>query len=360
MKPAFHPLRVAGIEPLTDEALSITFEVPPELAAAYAFTQGQHLTLRTELDGAEIRRNYSVCSPAGSGVLRVAVKKLSGGVFSAWAHGKLQPGAVIDVMTPLGHFHTPLDPAQAKHYVAIAAGSGITPVLSLLATALEVEPGSTCTLIYGNRTTQSIMFLEELEDLKNRYLARLVLHLVFSQEQMDVALNSGRLTRDKLADFIGPLVDPAAIDHVFVCGPHGMNDEAEAALLTAGVAAERIHIERFGIPDAAALATPASPAVSPGGAAEARIVIVRDGISRELDYRGGHANILEAAAEAGLEVPFSCRSGVCCTCRAKLLEGEVWMERNFALEKQEVAAGFVLTCQSRPLTARVVLSFDER
>jgi ring-1,2-phenylacetyl-CoA epoxidase subunit PaaE len=225
---------------------------------------------------------------------------------------------------------------------------------------LAREPHSRFTLIYGNRQQKTTMFKEELEDLKNRYLTRLALHMVFSREQMDSALSSGRLDREKIGEFLGTLVDPKSVDHAFVCGPHGVNDEAEAALLAAGVPAERIHIERFGIPLPADGSVPARPALREGDAAQARIAIVRDGITREFDFRAEHPSILDAAADAGLEVPFSCKSGVCCTCRAKLVEGEVRMERNFALEKPEVEAGFVLTCQSHPLTDRVVLSFDER
>ncbi|MGH8797986.1 MAG: 2Fe-2S iron-sulfur cluster-binding protein, partial [Caldimonas sp.] len=282
-----------------------------------------------------------------------------GGVFSTWINEELKSGDTGQVMAPEGRFFVPLAPELGRHYLGIAGGSGITPILSIMKTVLAAEPDSRFTLIYGNRRQRSTMFMEEIEDLKNRYLTRLVLHLVFSQEHMDVPLNSGRLTREKLAEFIGPLVDPASIDHAFVCGPHGVNDEAEAALLAAAVPAERIHIERFGIPVPAGAAPPKQQ-VRDGDAAQARVVIVRDGLSREIDFRAEHGNILDAAADAGLEVPFSCKSGVCCTCRAKLLEGEVRMERNFALEKHEVAAGFVLTCQSHPLTDRVVLSFDER
>ena len=260
--------------------------------------------------------------------------------------------------TPEGRFSVPLDPAATRHYLGIAGGSGITPILSIMKTVLAAEPGSRFTLIYGNRKLRSTMFLEELEDLKNRYLSRLTLHLVFSQESTDLPLYGGRIGREKIGEFLGTLVDPASIDHAFVCGPHGVNDEAEAALLAAGLAPERIHIERFGIPDAAGVK--AVQPVREGDAADAQVTIIRDGVQTVIDFHAEQGNVLDAAAAAGLEVPFSCKSGVCCTCRAKLLEGEVRMERNFALEKHEVAAGFVLTCQSHPLTERVVLSFDER
>jgi ring-1,2-phenylacetyl-CoA epoxidase subunit PaaE len=355
----FHPLRVKSVRPDTDEAVVVSFEVPADAADAFRFTHGQHLTVRRTLAGTEHRRSYSICAGTADGELRVGVRKVPGGVFSTWINEELKAGDTLQVMAPEGRFFVPLAPTEARHYLGIAGGSGITPILSIMKTVLAAEPHSRFTLIYGNRRQRSTMFLEEIEDLKNAYLTRLSLHLVFSQEHMDLSLNSGRLTREKIAEFVGPLIDPASIDHAFVCGPHGVNDEAEAALLAAGMPAERIHIERFGIPVPAGSA-PARQEAREGDAAEARIVIVRDGVSREIEYHAVHGNILDAAADAGLEVPFSCKSGVCCTCRAKLLEGQVRMERNFALEKHEVAAGFVLTCQSHPLTERVVLSFDER
>jgi len=355
----FHPLRVRSVLPDTDEAVIVRFDVPDDVAGEFRFTHGQHLTVRQELQGVEHRRSYSICAGTADGELRVGVRKVPGGLFSTWINEHLKPGDTLQVMAPEGRFFVPLAPTEARHYLGIAGGSGITPILSIMKTVLAAEPLARFTLIYANRRQRSTMFMEEIEDLKNRYLTRLVLHLVFSQEQMDVPLNSGRLDRAKLAEFIGPLIDPASIDHAFVCGPHGFNDEAEAALLDAGLPAEHIHIERFGIPVPAGSAPPKQE-VREGDAAQARITIVRDGLSRDIDYRSEHGNILDAAADAGLEVPFSCKSGVCCTCRAKLLEGEVRMERNFALEKHEVAAGFVLTCQSHPLTERVVLSFDER
>jgi ring-1,2-phenylacetyl-CoA epoxidase subunit PaaE len=355
----FHPLRVRSVRPDTDEAVIVSFDVPEEVADEFRFDHGQHLTLRQTLDGTEHRRSYSICAGTADGDLRVAVRRVPGGTFSTWVNDRLKPGDTIHVMAPEGRFFVPLAPELARHYLGIAGGSGITPILSIMKTVLAAEPLSSFTLIYANRRQRSTMFMEEIEDLKNRYLTRLTLHLVFSQEQMDLPLNSGRLDRAKLAEFIGPLVDPASIDHAFLCGPHGFNDEAEAALLGAGIAPEHIHVERFGIPVPAGSGPPRQT-VRAGDAAQAKVVILRDGVSREIDFRSEHGNILEAAADAGIEVPFSCKSGVCCTCRAKLLEGEVRMERNFALEKREVAAGFVLTCQSHPLTARVVLSFDER
>ena len=361
MSVLFHPLRVRAIEPDTPEAVIVSFEVPPALRQTFGFIQGQYLTLRSRIDGQELRRSYSICAGVDDGEIRVGVRRVQGGVFSNWIHTTLRPGDEIEVMAPQGRFYVPLDPAARRHYLAIAGGSGITPILSIIKTVLAREPGSRVTLLYANRSLQSTMFKEELEDLKNRYLHRLALHHVFSAEQTDAPLNMGRMDRAKVGEFLATLLPAAHIDEAFVCGPFQMNDEAEAALVAAGVPQERIHIERFGI---ALSPTEQADAVEhraqPGDAQAAAITIVRDGLAREFTYTGAHPSILDAASAAGLEVPFSCTSGVCGTCRARCVEGEVRMERNFALDKAEVEAGFVLTCQCRPLTPRVLLSFDER
>jgi len=364
MSVLFHTLRVRAIEPDTTEAVIVSFEVPPELRDTFGFTQGQYLTLRKTIDGQDLRRSYSICAGVDDGELRVGVRKVRGGVFSNWINEQLQPGDSLSVMAPQGRFFVPLDAAARRHHVGIAGGSGITPILSIMKTVLAREPGSTFTLIYGNRSLQSTMFKEELEDLKNKYLTRLVLHHVFSDEPTDSPLNMGLMNRDKLAEFLGSVVPAASIAHAYICGPFQMNDEAEAALLAAGVPEDRVHIERFGVaPQAGAGDVPVGAVLheaQPGDAEVARVVIVRDGLRREIEFRKQQPSILDAAAAAGLEVPFSCTSGVCGTCRAKVVEGEVRMERNFALDKAEVAAGFVLCCQAHPLTERVVLSFDER
>ena len=356
--PLFHDLTVRRIEPDTAEAVVVTFDVPPTLREVYAFTQGQYLTLRKTIDGEDLRRSYSICAGVDDGELRVGVRKVQGGVFSNWINTALQPGDTMAVMAPQGRFFVPLDPQSHRHHVGIAGGSGITPILSIMKTVLAREPRAGFTLIYGNRMLKSTMFKEELEDLKNRYMTRLVLHHVFSDEPTDAPLNMGLMNRDKIAEFLGWVVPAETIDHVYVCGPYQMNDEAEAALLAAGVAEERIHIERFGVAPQAGGAVVHQ--AQPGDAESAKVVVIRDGLKREIDFQKDQPSILDAASAAGLEVPFSCTSGVCGTCRAKLLEGKVRMERNFALDKAEVAGGFVLTCQAHPLTERVVLSFDER
>lgn len=360
MSVLFHSLRVRSIVPDTADAVLVSFDVPGPLREVFGFTQGQYLTLRKEIDGHDLRRSYSICAGLDDAELRVGVRKVKGGTFSNWINEQLRPGDSISVMAPQGRFFVPIDPSARRHHVGIAAGSGITPILSILKTVLAREPHSRFTLIYGNRRLQSTMFKEELENLKNRYMARLVLHHVFSGEPTDAPLSMGRLSRDKVGEFLR-LIRADSIAHAYVCGPFQVNDEAEAALLEAGVAEERIHIERFGV--AAATGSPVGAVVheaQPGDADVARIVIVRDGLRREVEFRRDQPSILDCASAAGLEVPFSCTSGVCGTCRAKVIEGEVRMERNFALDKSEVAAGFVLTCQAHPLTERVVLSFDER
>jgi len=360
MSVMFHSLRVRNVQPDTSEAVIVSFDVPEDLRPVFGFTQGQYLTLRKDIEGQDMRRSYSICAGVDDGELRVGVRKVKGGVFSNWINANLKPGDTISVMAPQGRFFVPLEPSAARHHVGIAGGSGITPILSIMKTVLAREPNSRFTLIYGNRLLKSTMFKEEIDDLKNRYLTRLVLHHVFSDEQTDAPINMGLMNRDKIGEFLRALVPAGSIDHAYICGPFQMNDEAEAALLSAGVPEERVHIERFGVAQQPAAVGAVIHEARLGDAEEARIVIVRDGLRREIQFRRDQPSILDCASAAGLEVPFSCTSGVCGTCRAKVIEGEVRMERNFALDKHEVAAGFVLTCQAHPLTDRVVLSFDER
>jgi ring-1,2-phenylacetyl-CoA epoxidase subunit PaaE len=353
----FHPLRVAAVQADAGDAVIVTFEVPAPLREAFRFTQGQYLTLRRTLGGEEVRRSYSICAGLDDGALRVGIRRVPGGRFSHWAATALAPGEVIEAIPPQGHFHAPLEPGRARHHLGIAAGSGITPVLSILRTVLAREPLSRFTLVYGNRTQASTMFKEELEDLKNRHLARLAMFPLFSREQVDAPLSAGRITETKLSEFLGPLVDPAGIDEAYVCGPHGMIEAAESALHRAGVAPQRVHVERFGVPagDPARTHEP-----QPGDRAEARITVIRDGVQREVDYHAGDGSLLEALGRSGLDIPYSCKSGVCATCRARLVAGEVRMDRSFALEPADREAGFVLTCQSHPLTPAVTVSFDAR
>jgi ring-1,2-phenylacetyl-CoA epoxidase subunit PaaE len=360
MSVIFHPLRVREVMPDTAEAVVVAFDVPTDLREVFSFTQGQYLTLRKDIDGIDLRRSYSICAGVDDGELRVGVRKVKGGVFSNWINDHLKPGDQINVMAPQGRFFVPIDPSARRHHLGIAGGSGVTPILSTMKTVLAREPLSEFTLIYGNRALKSTMFKEEIEDLKNRYLTRMTLHHVFSDEHTDAPLNMGVMNRDKIGEFLSTVVPASTIDHAFICGPFQMNDEAEAALLAAGVPEDRIHIERFGLAPQAQQVGAIIHEAKPGDAEMAKITIIRDGLKREIAFTKDQPSILDAASAAGLEVPFSCTSGVCGTCRAKCIEGEVRMERNFALDKNEVANGFVLTCQAHPLTARVTLSFDER
>jgi ring-1,2-phenylacetyl-CoA epoxidase subunit PaaE len=353
----FHPLRVAAVEPVTDDSVAITFEVPEELREDYDFTQGQHLTIRTQLAGDDVRRNYSICSPAGSGVLRVAVKRLPGGAFSGHALDVLRPGDVLDVMTPTGRFFTELDPANRKHYVCIAAGSGITPVLSIVATALATEPSSSVTLVYANRTHKSVMFLEEIEDLKDRYPDRFQLIHVLSREPQEVELFSGRLDVDRMSRLLDTLIPVDTVDEWFLCGPHLMVSDLRKLLISEGVSKKHLHAEVFHVePVAPVRRAPADAGGEHGDGAE--VTITLDGRRSTFRLPSDGASVLDAALAVRSDAPFACKGGVCGTCRAKLLEGSVEMDTNWALEPDEVDKGYVLTCQSHPTSDAVVLDYD--
>jgi ring-1,2-phenylacetyl-CoA epoxidase subunit PaaE len=351
----FHPLRISAIEPLTDDSVALTFEVPEELREDYAFTHGQHLTVRTELAGDSVRRNYSICSPVSSGVLRVAVKRLPGGAFSEHALDVLKVGDVLDVMTPSGRFFTELDPAHRKHYVCVAAGSGITPILSIVATTLEVEPRSSVTLIYANRTHTSVMFLEEVEDLKDRYPDRLQLIHVLSREPQEVELFSGRLDTDRMQRFLDTIVPPDTVDEWFLCGPFDMVSSLRKLLLAEGVGKKAVHAEVFHVESAPPVRR--TPEVAPETAG-AEVTITLDGRRSAFRLPADGPAVLDAAMAVRADVPFACKGGVCGTCRAKVLEGSVAMDTNWALEPGEVEKGYVLTCQSHPTSERVVLDYD--
>jgi ring-1,2-phenylacetyl-CoA epoxidase subunit PaaE len=350
----FHELRVSTVDRLTEDSVAITFEVPPELAGEYAFSAGQHVSLRCRIAGDDVRRNYSICTPAGSGVLRVGVKRLPDGVFSGYAMDTLRPGDSIEVLTPSGRFTTALDAGRARHYAAVAAGSGITPILSLLATALAVEPASRATLVYVNRTAASIMFAEDLADLKDTYTGRFQLIHVLDQERNGVDLLSGRLDSGRFAALLDTLVDPSDVDEWFLCGPLGLTEMARATLLGRGVEAGHIHRELFHV---------GPPPPRPEGAAGpapigARVTVRLDGRTSDFTLAGDAEPILDAALRIRGDAPYACKNGVCGTCRARLVTGEVRMDQNFALEPDEVDRGYVLACQSHPATDRVVLDFD--
>jgi len=354
----FHRLRVSRIVADTDEARIVSFAVPDALRDEFAFQPGQYLTLRQYVGDQDLRRSYSICASPADGELRVGVRRVPGGVFTAWLHESLREGDSLDVMPPQGKFIVPAGDGSPRHLLLVAGGSGITPMLAIAKHVLAEEPATRITLVYANRKSASTMFKEELEDLKNRYLARFSLFALFSRETVESPLNAGRLDQAKMASLLATVISPRGIDQAFVCGPHGMNDGVHAALTGAGLAPERIHIERFGVPPSAQDAHLHD--ARPGDAPQASITVIRDGITRDVDFSADTTSLLDAAARAGLDVPFSCKSGVCATCRAKLLDGRVRMDRNFALDAADLAAGFILTCQSHPLTERVTISYDDR
>ena len=354
MSLAFHPLRVAGIEHDAD-ALIVELEVPSELRDTFAFTAGQYLTLRTFVVGEDLRRSYSICSAPHEPDLKVGIRLLPGGVFSGWAIEHLRVGETLDVLPPLGRFFVPLDPRARRHFLFVAAGSGITPMLSLMKTTLTIEPLSRCTLIYANRRIGTTMFRDALADLKNRHIGRFSANYVFSREEQDAPLFNGRLDAQRMAGFLNTLVPAASVDEAFVCGPAGMIDAVSTALTGAGIAEAHVHIERFGDPLSAT-----EHHVEESDADHAQVTLVIDGLARQVEFRLSDPSILDAARRAGLDVPYACKAGVCSTCKGKLLEGEVRMDRNFALSGAEVAMGFVLCCQAHPTSAKVTITLDQR
>ncbi|HEX6074576.1 MAG TPA: 1,2-phenylacetyl-CoA epoxidase subunit PaaE [Micromonosporaceae bacterium] len=358
----FHRLPVVAVDRSTaEDAVTVSLGVPDELRDTFAFRAGQHVTLRRAGEADEVRRSYSICSTprelADSGVFRIGVRLVPGGAFSTYLHDDVKPGDVMEVMPPLGHFTTAFHQDRARHYAGIVAGSGITPVLSLVATALETEPTSRVTLLYGNRTAASAMFVEELADLKDRYPQRLHLAHVLSREQQESELFSGRLDVERLTRIFDVLLAPSQVDEWFLCGPQGMVDGARELLLTKGVPADRVHVELFFAEGQEADRRTAAPVARPDPADTAQVTIILDGRASSFPM-GRTERVLDAARRVRGEVPFACTGGVCGTCRAKLVDGEVRMARNYALEPDEVAAGYVLTCQSSPVTDTLTVDYD--
>lgn len=356
----FHPLRVRKVQKETDDCVSITFEVPEELKSLYQFRQGQSLTVRRFIGGEEVRRTYSICSAPQDDVLRVAVKKVEGGLFSTWANEELAPGEELEVMPPVGKFYTDLDPAQKKNYVAFAAGSGITPVLSLIKTTLLTEPHSTFTLVYGNRTKNSIIFKEELEALKDRFLSRFRIYHILSRERTDAEINYGRIDRDKVEALSSKLIDIRNTDEFFLCGPEEMIFTVRDFLGEKGVKQDHIHFELFTIPGQKKSVVDTSKKEVVDEGPKAKVSVKLDGILFDFDLGQEGESILDAALKQGADLPYACKGGVCCTCKAKLLEGEVEMEVNWGLEPDEIERGYILTCQSHPRTEKVVVDFDAK
>jgi len=357
MSVSFHPLRVAEVVPETAEAKSIRFDVPAELRETFRFKPGQHLTLRAEIGGEEVRRNYSLCVAPQDDQVTVTVKRIAGGVFSNWANDHLRPGDAIDVMPPHGSFSWDFEPGAANHYVGFSGGSGITPVMSLLRTALLTEPGSRFTLFYGNRDSQSVIFLEALARLKNAFMERLEVHHFLAEEAEDIDLFNGMLDRAKCDEILDHLVEPAQVAAFFICGPEPMMDAAEAALSARGVPRDKIHLERFtaGRPPAEVAAQMQALQKEAQGLT---MLVTLDGRKRRVAFDAGLGNILDSARSAGLPAPFACKAGVCATCRARVVSGEVEMAARYGLTDEEVESGYVLTCQSVPKGEGVELDYD--
>jgi ring-1,2-phenylacetyl-CoA epoxidase subunit PaaE len=355
LTPRFHRLAVNDLRREAADAVSMTFAIPRELTDDYRFAPGQYLTLRTTMDGEEVRRSYSICSGPDDGELRIAVKKVDGGAFSSWAADELKAGDQLDVMTPTGRFGVAHAPDQARVYVGFAAGSGITPILSIAKSVLAREPGSRFFLFYGNRSAGSMLFREALEELKDRFLQRFSVFHVISGEEQDIPILHGRLDGDKVRVLLRSLVPAASVDHVFICGPAGMSEDIKTTCREIGIADERIHVERFvsefgGKPRAKKMVEASAPP-------KAMASLTIDGKRREVPVAEDES-ILDAALRAGMDLPFACKGGMCSTCRAKLVEGEAQMEVNYSLEPWELKAGFILTCQARPVSDRVVVDYD--
>lgn len=359
----FHELTVKRVSPEAAGSVAVTFAIPPTVREDFSFQPGQFLTLRAKVNGEDIRRTYSISSPrsrlAKAGELEIGIRPVEGGIFSNWAAQSLKAGDTLSVMPPDGRFIVKKE--RAIHRVGFAAGSGITPILSIAASTLEEQPGSKFTLVYGNRRMSSVMFNEALQDLKDRYPDRLTLIHILSRQAQEVDLLQGRIDGAKVQAVINALLPVASMDEVFICGPEAMIEATEKALIEAGVPASRVYAERFtsGPAQAAKIQADTDAAPTRASAKDIALTVVLDGKEHELQI-GADEHVLDAALNAGLDLPFSCKAGVCCTCRAKVLCGEVVMDKNFTLETAEMDQGFVLSCQARATTKKLVVSFDDR
>lgn len=357
----FHTLLVADVHHETPDCIVVTFRIPRELREDFRFIHGQYLTLKLSVNGEELRRSYSICSsPLDPEEVRIAVKKVKGGRASTALVDKLKPGMTIEVMTPMGNFTTALDPSQAKHYVAFAAGSGITPILSILKTVLRTEPRSRFTLFYGNTDVDRIIFRTKLEELKGRFGDRLNVYHILSQGKDEDALFNGRITTVKASQLLGRFVTDSLDKEYFICGPEQMMVNVSEALERMGVERKRIHVELFTTPVVAEPRQQQGSATSNGAfSGKAKVTVIIDGRETILDMDAKGDPVLDAAIDAGLDVPYACKGAVCCTCKARVLEGEVEMDMNYALTDEEVADGYVLTCQTHPRSAHVVIDYDQ-
>jgi ring-1,2-phenylacetyl-CoA epoxidase subunit PaaE len=356
----FHQLKVSDIRRETADTVSIAFEVPEQERSQFNFKAGQYLTIKAIIDGEDVRRSYSICASPLENELRVAVKKVEGGKFSQWANKTLSTGSVLEVMPPMGHFTPEISANNNNEYLLIAAGSGITPVISILKSILASEPKSTVTLIYGNKGNATIIFKEEIEALKNKYMGRLTLIHIFSKEQQDTPLLNGRIDGNKCADLCKVLVDIESTDEVFICGPSEMTESVRTWLLAAKFDPKKIHFELFEtpVPTAGSKEVLKAEIIQKFDGEFSDITIILDGKETHFELATTGESILDAATKHGADAPYACKGAVCCTCRAQVVEGEVQMELNYSLTEAEVANGFVLTCQAHPTTQKVVINFD--
>ena len=352
----FHTLKIKTIKKETPDCVSIAFDIPEELKTTFIFEQGQNITLKKNIDGEELRRSYSICSAPFENELKVAVKKVANGKFSCYANDILQEGDALEVLPPTGKFNTKLQAKNHKQYVAFAAGSGITPILSIIKTTLQTEPHSNFTLIFGNRSRSSIIFFEELEALKNIYLQRFNFINILSREKTDTTINYGRIDKQKLTD-LNKIINYNSINDFFICGPEEMIFCIKDFLEQLGIDKKKIHFELFTTQSDKKVQV-SKPAAENESQHKSKITVKADGRSFEFDLGYNNATILDAALQQGADLPFACKGGMCCTCKAKLVEGKVEMDVNWGLEQEEVEHGFILTCQSHPLTEKVIVDFD--
>lgn len=352
----FHSLRIKDIKKETADCVSVLFDIPENLKNKFAFSQGQSLTMRAMIQGEEVRRTYSICSSPLDLEWRVAIKKQDQGLFSTFANETLKPGDEIEVMEPVGKFYTELNPAHKKNYLAFAAGSGITPVISILKTTLRTEPRSRFTLIFGNRTRSSIIFFEELEALKNKYLDRFHLVHILSREKTDSPVSFGKINTEKLQE-LDKLINFTGFDETFICGPEEMIFCVRDFLLEKKISEKKIHFELFTTAGTKKKPTTAKPGNLPGP--KSAITVKVDGRKFDIPLSfNSELSILDAALQHGADLPYACKGGMCCTCKARLVEGEVEMDVHWGLEHEEIEKGYILTCQSHPKTEKVVVDFD--
>lgn len=356
----FHSLTVADVRKETPECISVVFEIPESLKETYGFVQGQNITLKQMINGEELRRSYSICSSPRENELRIAIKKMDDGRFSSWANANIKKGDVFEVLPPTGKFYTELNPVHQKHYLAFAAGSGITPILSIIKTTLAIEPQSHFTLVYGNRNRGSIIFKEQLEALKNMFMDRFVVHHILSREKTDASINYGRINAEKCQQLAAKLIDINLVDDFFICGPEEMIFDVKNWLESKNIDSKKLHFELFTTPGQKTAQKKSEEEQAEHAGKSSDVTVKLDGIAFDFKLPYGGDSILDAALKQGADLPYACKGGVCATCRAKILEGAVSMDTNYALEPDEIEKGFVLTCQSHPRTEKVVVDFDAR